>query len=48
MDVIVSDPGLRTPIEDFDSNIKNVARRECINLGPCQPIGHKYKRTPLG
>jgi hypothetical protein len=22
-----------------------VARREYINLGPCQPFGHKYKRT---
>jgi hypothetical protein len=48
MDVIVSDPGLRTPIEDLDLNIKNVARREYINLGPCQPIGHTYKRTPFG
>jgi hypothetical protein len=48
MDVIVSDPGLKTPIEDLDPNIKNVVRREYINLGPCQPIGHKYKRTPFG
>ena len=33
MDVIVSDPGLRTPIEDLDPNIKDVARREYANLG---------------
>jgi hypothetical protein len=48
MDVIVSDPGLRTPIEDLDPKVKDVARREYINLGPCQPIGHTYKRTPFG
>jgi hypothetical protein len=48
MNVIISDPGLRTPIEDLDPNIQDVARREYVNLGPCQPIGHKYKRTPFG
>ena len=48
MDVIVLDPGLRTTIEDLDPNIKDVARREYVNLGPCQPYGHKYKRTLFG
>jgi hypothetical protein len=35
-------------MEDLDPNIQDVARREYVNLGPCQPIGHKYKRTPFG
>ena len=48
MNLIVSDPGLRTPIEDLDPNIRDVARREYINLGQCQPLGHKYKRSAFG
>ena len=42
------DPGLRKPIESLDPNIRDAARRIYINMGPCQPTEHKYKKTPKG
>mgnify|MGYP005830018055 CR=1 FL=1 len=43
---IEADPGLRKPIESLDPNIRDAARRIYINMGPCQPTDHKYKKTP--
>ena len=41
---IEADPGLRKPIESLDSDIREAARRIYINMGPCQPTDHKYKK----
>ncbi|XP_042467270.1 zinc finger MYM-type protein 1-like [Zingiber officinale] len=45
LDDIVSDPGLRKPIEEFDITIRDQARREYALRGPCQPNGHVYPKT---
>ena len=45
---IESDPGLRIPIEDLNPDIRDLARREYINRGPCQPTDHTYARTLVG
>ena len=42
MDDIVADPGLRKPIEEFDSNIRDEAKRAYLTMGPCQPAGHNF------
>ena len=45
---IVSGPGKRKPIEEFDVSIRDRVRREYLNKGPCQPIGHKYEKNKYG
>ncbi|XP_042055756.1 zinc finger MYM-type protein 1-like [Salvia splendens] len=45
---IVGDPGKRKPIEEFDVSIRDRVRREYLNMGPCQPIGHKYEKKKYG
>ncbi|KAH7670424.1 Ribonuclease H-like protein [Dioscorea alata] len=45
---IVSDPGLRKPIEDFDNGIRDQVRREYLTRGPCQPTGHKFPQKDYG
>ncbi|KAH7650966.1 Ribonuclease H-like protein, partial [Dioscorea alata] len=45
---IVSDPGLRKPIEDFDNRIRDQVRREYLTRGPCQAIGHKFPQKDYG
>jgi hypothetical protein len=39
---IISDPGLRMPIEKMNPNLRDAAIRAYILKGPCQPKGHKY------
>ncbi|CAM8913953.1 unnamed protein product [Rhodiola kirilowii] len=34
---IVADPGLRKPIESYESNIRDRIRREYVAKGPCHP-----------
>ena len=41
---IEPDPGKRKPIESLDPDLRDVARRMYINMGPCQPTDHKYKK----
>jgi hypothetical protein len=41
---IVSDPGLRKPIDEYHINIRDAIRREYLLRGPCQPIGHVYPK----
>ncbi|XP_042422983.1 zinc finger MYM-type protein 1-like [Zingiber officinale] len=48
LDDIVSDPGLRKPIEDFDIAIPDQARREYVLRGSCQPNGYVYPKTTFG
>ena len=44
---IVSDLGKRKPIEEFNVSIRDRVRREYLNKGPCQPIGHKYEKKEI-
>ncbi|PNT73572.1 hypothetical protein BRADI_2g60463v3, partial [Brachypodium distachyon] len=44
LDDIVGDPGLRKPIEDFNPDIRDDARRSYLSKGPCRPIGHNSER----
>ncbi|XP_026437172.1 uncharacterized protein LOC113335282 [Papaver somniferum] len=37
-----SDPGLRTPIFDYDPNIRDRVRRAYLQRRPCQPKKHTY------
>jgi hypothetical protein len=41
-DHIISDPGLRIPIERFYANIRDEVRRAFIAKGPTQPTGHRF------
>lgn len=41
-DYIVSDPGLRIPIDRFARNIRDEVRRAFIAKGPTQPTGHNF------
>ncbi|KAH7668712.1 Ribonuclease H-like protein [Dioscorea alata] len=34
---IIADPGLRKPIEEYDTGIRDQVRREYLLMGPCQP-----------
>ena len=43
-DDIVSDPGLRKPIESFNVNIRDRIRREYASKGPCQPHNHIFPK----
>jgi hypothetical protein len=45
---IESDTGLRKPIENLNPTIRDIARREYISRGPCQPTDHTYERTWVG
>ncbi|KAL9667941.1 hypothetical protein QQ045_002311 [Rhodiola kirilowii] len=45
---IVADPGLRKPIESYESNIRDRIRREYVAKGPCQPKGHNFPRKKYG
>ncbi|KAL9667463.1 hypothetical protein QQ045_001823 [Rhodiola kirilowii] len=45
---IVADPGLRKPIESYESNIRDRIRREYVAKGQCQPKGHKFPRKKYG
>lgn len=47
-DDIVSDPGLRKPIESFDVRLKDRVRREYISRGPCQPYDYNFPKTKCG
>jgi hypothetical protein len=46
MNDIVADPGLRKPIDEFPHEIRDDAKRAYLQIGPCQPFGHTFPRTP--
>ncbi|XP_022846235.1 zinc finger MYM-type protein 1-like [Olea europaea var. sylvestris] len=48
MDDLVSDPGIRPPIESYDHNIRDVVRMSYLEKGPCQPYEHDFSRRPMG
>ncbi|XP_022850561.1 zinc finger MYM-type protein 1-like [Olea europaea var. sylvestris] len=39
-----TDPGLRTPILDYNVNLRDQIRRACLQRGPCQPRSHVFPR----
>ncbi|XP_062197361.1 uncharacterized protein LOC133900270 [Phragmites australis] len=41
---LVSDPGLRIPIEGFHPNIRDDVKRAYLLKGPTQPFGHDFPR----
>ena len=41
---VKSDPVKRIPIEELDPDIRDLARREYISMGPCQPTNHTYEK----
>ena len=41
-DDVVADPRLRKPIEELNVKIRDAARRGYLQLGLCQPSGHKF------
>ena len=45
MDHIISDPGIRIPIDQFAPNIRSEVRRAFIEKGPTQPIGHNFPKA---
>ncbi|KAH7688385.1 Ribonuclease H-like protein [Dioscorea alata] len=45
---IIADPGLRKPIEEYDTGIRDQVRREYLLMGPCQPVGHNFPRKQQG
>jgi hypothetical protein len=44
-DHIITDPGLRIPIDRFSINIRSEVRRAFIDKGPTQPIGYKFLQS---
>ncbi|KAL6870766.1 hypothetical protein ACP4OV_014614 [Aristida adscensionis] len=44
---IISDPGLRIPIDQIHPNIRDAAKRAYILKGPCQPKGHNYPKRKI-
>jgi hypothetical protein len=46
MNDIVADPGLIKPIDEFPHEIRDDAKRAYLQMGPCQPFGHTFPRTP--
>lgn len=47
-DEVVSDPGLRKQIIEFDIGSRDRIRREYISKGACQPKVHNFPRTQFG
>jgi hypothetical protein len=47
-DHIISDPGLRIPIERFHPNIRDQVKRAYLSKGPVQLKGHNFPRTKCG
>ena len=45
-DHIISDPGLRIPIDQFGPNIRYEVSRAFIEKGPTQPSGHIFPKGP--
>ena len=43
-DHIISDPGLRIPINQFGPNIRSEIRRAFMEWGPTQPSSHAFPK----
>ncbi|KAL5540784.1 hypothetical protein UlMin_042397 [Ulmus minor] len=45
---LLTDPGLRCPILDYNPNDQDQIRREFLLRGPCQPRSHKFPLSKCG
>ncbi|XP_073034891.1 uncharacterized protein [Primulina eburnea] len=43
-----ADPGLRTPICEYNVNIRDQVRRAYLQKGPCQPSGYEFPKRKFG
>ncbi|XP_073035006.1 uncharacterized protein [Primulina eburnea] len=43
-----TDPGLRTPICDYNANIRDQVRRAYLQKGPCQSSGYEFPKRKFG
>lgn len=43
-DMIISDPGDRIPIDEYNVNIRDQVRRAYIAKGPFQPVDYKFSQ----
>lgn len=48
VDDLISDPGIRPPIESYDPNIRDVVRMAYLEKGPCLPYEHDFSIRPMG
>lgn len=48
VDDLVFDPGICSPIESYNPNIRDDVRMAYLEKGPCQPYGHDFLRRPMG
>lgn len=46
--VIVSDPGLRKSINEYEHIVRDNVRRAYVTKGPCQPHSHDFPKTNIG
>lgn len=45
---IISDPGLRIPIDSYNINIRDQVRRAYIAKGPCRPKEYTFPKKHFG
>ncbi|KAG5574794.1 hypothetical protein H5410_054928 [Solanum commersonii] len=48
LESLEADPGIRKPIAEYNSNIRDDIRRYYILKKPCQPKDHKFPKTKFG
>ena len=46
--VVISDPALRKPIDEYDPLIRDDVKRDYILNGPCQPMSHDFPQRSFG
>ncbi|KAL6497107.1 hypothetical protein OROGR_029036 [Orobanche gracilis] len=44
---IISDPGLRKCINEYEPRIRDEVRRKYVLMGPCQPLSHVYPKIKI-
>ena len=42
--IIISDPALRKPINEYEPSVRDDLRREYVAKGPCRPSSHSFPR----
>ncbi|CAH9053650.1 unnamed protein product [Cuscuta epithymum] len=45
---IISDPGLRKPINEYEPRVRDDVMRAYVVKGACQPLSHKFPKTLFG
>ena len=47
-EVIISDPGLRKPLHEYEPSARDGLRRKYVAKGPCQPLAHDFPQKSFG